>query len=422
MELRMSGFRVAVIFAAGLTLSSPALSRTWHILNDGSGDALTVQAGIDSASVGDTVLVGPGTYPEQVNFLGKNVVVLSSGGPSQTTLDGTGLSGRVVRFYSGESRSAVLEGFSITGGQGGIIIMDSEPSILGNWVIGNHSPEDGGGIGCVGNMQVPPSWHPLIKGNRIVDNVAENLGAGLALEWDIISEVTDNFVFNNETIRGDGGGIYFINDSTPGTVIRRNFVANNRAGDHGGGIYIAQIGDTGPSELEVSENVVWKNYAHGSAPITPNSGGGIWIWESNAWVHNNTIVENSGDGPDSSYGGGIAIEREGSPTIETNIIAFTLNGGGIWCGGGATPIIRNNLAWQNSGGEGVKDCPNWWQSNGNVIDNPYFCDMASGDFTVASNSGVMTHPAGPLGAFSTPGCGPVAVHPSTWGSLKARYH
>jgi hypothetical protein len=47
--------------------------------------------------------------------------------------------------------------------------------------------------------------------------------------------------------------------------------------------------------------------------------------------------------------------------------------------------------------------------------------MAGGDFTVASNSGVMTHPAGPLGALPTPGCGPVDVKPTTWGRIKAMY-
>ena len=39
----MSAFRLAVlVLGAGLTASSPAFSRTWHILNDGSGDARSV--------------------------------------------------------------------------------------------------------------------------------------------------------------------------------------------------------------------------------------------------------------------------------------------------------------------------------------------------------------------------------------------
>jgi len=205
-----------------------------------------------------------------------------------------------------------------------------------------------------------------------------------------------------------------------GAIIRDNVVRNNTAGDHGGGLYIADVRTTSSMDVEVSWNVVAGNKAKGRA-MTGNSGGGIWLWATNAWVHHNTIVENTGDGPNNAYGGGIVIEQTGSPIIEQNIIAFSVKGGGIWCGGGASPVIRDNFGWQNVGGDGVKDCPNWWQSNGNMIDNPYFCDMAGGDFTVASNSGVINHPAGPLGALSTPGCGPVAVQHSTWGSLKTRY-
>jgi parallel beta-helix repeat protein len=236
----------------------------------------------------------------------------------------------------------------------------------------------------------------------------------------MVPEVLGNRVEGNEARDGDGGGIYY-RSLDDGAVIRGNTVVSNRAGDHGGGIYAALVNAPPPAlQVEISWNLIANNVAHGS-DVTGESGGGITLIETDAWVHHNTIVANEGGATPTTLGGGIAIERIGSPLIEQNVVAFTVQGGGIFCLKGATPLIRNNFAWQNGGGEGLGECPTWWQSNGNVIDNPYFCDMANGDYRVASNSGVMTHPAGPLGAFPDPGCGPVAVHPSTWGAIKARY-
>ncbi len=42
-------------------------------------DQATVQAGIDATVDGDTVLVEAGLYYETIDFIGKNIVLLSSG-------------------------------------------------------------------------------------------------------------------------------------------------------------------------------------------------------------------------------------------------------------------------------------------------------------------------------------------------------
>src|SRR6187397_1890999 len=67
------------------------------------GDAATIQQAIDAAAAGDTVLVAPGTYVENLTFLGKAIMAVSEGGPAVTVIDGN-WAGPVVAFTSGEPR------------------------------------------------------------------------------------------------------------------------------------------------------------------------------------------------------------------------------------------------------------------------------------------------------------------------------
>src|SRR5689334_21325474 len=57
----------------------------------------TIQSAINAANSGDTVLVAPGTYVENINFNGKAITVTSSAGASSTIIDG-GANGSVVAF------------------------------------------------------------------------------------------------------------------------------------------------------------------------------------------------------------------------------------------------------------------------------------------------------------------------------------
>src|SRR5438094_9074035 len=75
-------------------------------------DQPTIQKAISAAANGDTVLVAPGTYVENIDFSGKIITVVSSGGPANTIIDG-GQNGIVVNFANAEPRAAVINGFTI---------------------------------------------------------------------------------------------------------------------------------------------------------------------------------------------------------------------------------------------------------------------------------------------------------------------
>ncbi|TAN40464.1 MAG: hypothetical protein EPN25_07595, partial [Nitrospirae bacterium] len=108
-----------------------------------------IQEAIDVAVDGDTILVAPGIYIENLNYYGKAINIISESGPSVTFIDGNRL-GPVVTFSSGEGLTSTLNGFTIRNGLafwgGGVTLQGSSPTITGNIFDGNE--QSGGGFGA----------------------------------------------------------------------------------------------------------------------------------------------------------------------------------------------------------------------------------------------------------------------------------
>jgi len=82
-----STVRFIIMIFMLVILHSFALSQeTWYVPDDFS----TIQGAINDNSVldGHTIIVKPGTYVENINFLGKKIVLKSSNGYLQTFIDG----------------------------------------------------------------------------------------------------------------------------------------------------------------------------------------------------------------------------------------------------------------------------------------------------------------------------------------------
>ena len=75
--------KATLLFVLTIILSASVFAATIQV----PGEFPTIQAGIDMAVVGDTILVAPGMYYESLSYGGKDVVVVSESGPEQTIID-----------------------------------------------------------------------------------------------------------------------------------------------------------------------------------------------------------------------------------------------------------------------------------------------------------------------------------------------
>ncbi len=163
---------------------------TLQVALDGSQPYTAIQTAIEAANSGDTVLVHPGRYYENVDYIGKSLTVYSleattgdSTYISSTIIDGN-QSGSCVAFRSNED-NATLRGFTITNGigypimddlhrGGGILIYCTGQINIQNCVITNNRSGIGGGIYLVQSSL-------FLSGLQIYDNYAIAHGGGIAM-------------------------------------------------------------------------------------------------------------------------------------------------------------------------------------------------------------------------------------------------
>ena len=277
-------------------LAAPAMAgTTWHV--DGSapcpGDGslaapfCTIQAALVVAVSGDEILVEPGLYNELLDFLGKDVELRSVAGAATTIVDGEDL-GTLVTFDGGESRSAVLSGFTLRNGSqvssifgSGIRCVGSSPTIADNVI-----------ETCSGSALALIGGSPLVIGNTIRDNSG---GAGIFCNQGANAQIVDNHVLSNQ---GSGiqvhdsaalieGNLVELNvfsccagvmvTSDEEVVIRGNVIrANSATSDYYGGL------KSGPNTL-VEDNVIADNRAYVGAGA---------VWADGSTFRNNLITGN----------------------------------------------------------------------------------------------------------------------------------
>jgi parallel beta-helix repeat protein len=166
----------------------------------------SIQAAINAARSGEQIVVGKGTYCENISFKGKNLVVRSMDPNDSAVVAATIIKGgeQAVAFWTGEDANCVLDGFTVTGGGIGIYCAESAPTITNCIITGNT----GEGIYiCEGN---PTVVNCIITGNGASSVVADymcepvirnctitgNQGSGITVTCST-AKITNSIIWGN---------------------------------------------------------------------------------------------------------------------------------------------------------------------------------------------------------------------------------
>lgn len=357
----------ALLVASLLLVAASALGATYRV----PSQVPTIQGAVNLTQPGDSVLVAAGTYFENLTMR-NGVILVGESGATATTVDG--------RFLGPVVNASSVTGFTVQGltlrrgytgaypGGAGIAMNLSQGTVLDCVLADNHSERDGGGISIVDSQATIRRC--TFRNNNA--GVSFFLDGGGVFCYRSTMRLEDCVILDN--LAHEGGGIAVANSSS--AIVRRCVVARNEATSDG------------------------------------LAGGGYAMAASTATIENNTFVNNV-----TLFSSACVFFVSSAVSFQRNIIANS-TGMGLSC--------QNNTAtcndvW-NSANTNYSGCP---AHPSNLSADPLFCNLAALDLRLdqASPCAPANSPAGCglIGALDV-GCGPVAVEPTTWGRIKARFN
>lgn len=460
-----------VILAACLAaqVTDPATADVYVIRPDGTGDFPTIQAAIDAAADGDVIELTDGTFTgtgnRDIDLLGKDLTVRSqNGSPDGCILDCEATPSDPHRgfcLHSGESLQATLCGIRIRNGDqeyqngGGLCCYAASITIV-DCIFENCRGGGGGGVcawygslvlqrcefrgnqatqgGGVFFLVEEPGQSLTVLDCRFQDNQAGGVGGGIDFRYQADATIAGCVFQGNHAYRGGGLACDNMNASIATCVFR-----DNSANVAGGGLWCSGAG----TSIRVTACTFDGNHAgrggavtcqsmpyYDSEPVfeecafffnTASERGVLSFTESSPLLDRCTVSHNADD----SHLGQVYLD-DSHAELSNTLIACAWDGCSIRCAGTSTASLYCCDVYGNPGGDWIGCLTGQLGINGNISEDPLFCDQENGDFTIRSDS-----PCAPftppneecdlIGAWPV-GCdAPVSVESITWGAIKSGY-
>lgn len=296
--------------------------------NDNTGDGSvdnpfeSIQAALDFAGMGDTILVAPGTYTENVEIENQNHVIAS-----YYILDGD----------SSHIENTVING----GGQDRVISMNligPNTKLIGFTIMNGYTTSSGAGLYCLDSY--PTISHCIFKDNNAGISNPSVHGGSIAVNH---SEITlDHILIYSNYTAGHGGGIYAAHSQINASNL---LIVNNIANENGGALSFYR--STGTFDhVTIADDTA------------QNEGGALFIKDSEVSFTNSIIW---GNGPQQ-----ITFAEFGDPSIVN--IHYSILDEFI------TGVVTHNNGTINFGLFDVFD------------NDPLFCESDSSNYFIAQNS------------------------------------
>ena len=393
LTLRVTAMKLFVIGCLLCSVLLPlgtAQARTWYIKSDGTGDAPTIQAGLDSAQVGDAVILEGGTYYEHDIVLKSGVLLTSATGLADGAVIDAKHDGRVMRGrdLSGDTR---IVGITLKNGW--------YPCVEDPW----------GGRPCFGGAMILGWSFVRISNCAFVDNIAAigtgpEVGRGGGLYAEECTLVLTDCVFSGNTAH-DGGGAW----CGASTVSMSGCRFYDNLGECGGGLYV------GGCNAQMTGCVFARNQS-----LTV--GAGLWVGGYACTIENCTFSSNHAW---MGMGAGIYSGHNG-PTVSRTIIAFSTKGNAVTCSDPDDITLECCDLYGNEGGDWVGEIEGQADVSGNFSLDPRFCAEESDNLALMQCSPCApgNHPngwnCGLIGALSV-GCPGTAGEETTWSRIKTMF-